>query len=88
MAFAERVKGGSGLVAVSIEPSTVAGLAGVKTTFAFTTSDPQRFYTVYVQDRDWMWVIGYTLAPSGADIPTGATEPGVRGIVESFRFRR
>jgi hypothetical protein len=33
-----------------------------------------------------MWVIGYVLAPSGAEIPPGASEPAVRGIVESFKF--
>jgi len=88
MAFAQRVRGGSGLVAVSIEPTTVAGLASAKTTFKFATSDTQSFYTLYVQDRDWMWIIGYTLAPSGVEAPAGATEQGARGIVESFRFRR
>jgi len=88
MAFAQRAKGGSGLVAVSIEPTTVAGLASAKTTFTFTTSDTQSFYTLYVQDRDWMWIIGYTLAPSGVEAPAGATEQGARGIAESFRFRR
>jgi hypothetical protein len=88
LAFAQRVKGGSGLVAVSTESTTVAGLAGVKTTFKFTTSDTQTFYTLYVQDRDWMWIIGYALAPSGVEAPAGATEQGARGIVESFKFRR
>ena len=88
LAFAQRVKGGLGLVAVSIEPTTVAGLAGVKTTFKFTTSDTQSFYTLYAQDRDWMWVVGYTLAPSGGEVPAGATEAGARGIVGSFGFRR
>ncbi|HEY8786547.1 MAG TPA: hypothetical protein VIN63_08740 [Candidatus Limnocylindria bacterium] len=84
MAYAERMKAGSGPVAVSIEPTTVDGRAGVKTTFKFTPSDAQSFYTLYVQDGDRMWVIGYTL---GSPIPPGATEPSVRGIVDSFRFR-
>ncbi len=84
MAFAQRVKAGSGLVAVSVEPTTVDGRTGVKTTFKFTPSDPQSFYTLYVQDGDRMWLIGYTL---GSPIPPGASEPAVRGIVESFRFR-
>ncbi len=84
MAYAERMKVGSGLVALSIEPTTVDGRAGVKTTFKFTPSDPQGFYTLYVPDGDRMWVIGYTL---GSPIPPGATEPTVRSIVESFRFR-
>jgi hypothetical protein len=85
MAYAERMKAGSGLAAVSIEPTTVDGRAGVKTTFKFTPSDPQSFYTLYVPDADRMWVIGYTL---GSPIPPGATEPAVRGIVESFKFAR
>jgi hypothetical protein len=84
VAYAERMKAGSGLVAVSIEPTTVSGRAGVKTTFKFTPTDPQSFYTVYVPDSDGMWVIGYIL---GSPIPSGATEPAVRSIVESFRFR-
>jgi hypothetical protein len=89
MAYAQRVKGGYGLVAVSVEPTTVDGRAGVKTTFKFTTSDAQSFYTLYVQDDGGrIWTIGYVLAPSGAEIPPGATEPAVRGIVESFRFTR
>lgn len=92
MAYAERMKAGSGLIAVLIEPTTVDGRAGVKTTFKFTTSDTQSFYTLYVPDADRMWVIGYALGstpgPSGAEIPPGATEPGVRGIVESFKFAR
>lgn len=88
MAFAQRVKGGSGLVAVSVDPTTVDGRPGVKTTFKFTTSDTQTFYTLYVQDGDRIWAIGYTLAQSGTQIPAGATEPGVRGIVESFKFAR
>ena len=87
MAYAQRVKGLYGLVAVSVEPTTVDGRAGVKTTFKFTNSDAQSFYTLYVADGDRMWVIGYVLAPSGAEIPPGATEPSVRSIVESFRFR-
>lgn len=87
MAYAQRVKGAYGLVAVSIEPTTVDGRAGVRTTFKFTTNDAQSFYTLYVQDGDRIWTIGYVLAPS-AEIPPGATEPGVRGIVESFKFAR
>jgi hypothetical protein len=85
MAYAERMKAGSGLVAVSIEPTTVDGRAGVKTTLKFTPSDAQSFYALYVLDGDRMWVIGYTL---GSPIPPGATEPAVRGIVESFKFAR
>jgi hypothetical protein len=88
MAYAQRVKGLYGLVVVSVEPATVDGRAGAKTTFKFTSGDTQSFYTLYVQDGDRMWVIGYVLAPSGAEIPPGATEPAVRGIVESLRFVR
>jgi hypothetical protein len=88
MAYAQRVKGAYGLVVVSVEPTTVDGRAGVKTTFKFSNSDPQSFYTLYVQDGDRMWVIGYVLAPATAQIPPGATEPAVRGIVESFKFAR
>jgi hypothetical protein len=85
LAYAERMKAGSGLIAVSIEPTTVDGLSGVKTTFKFTPSDTQTFYELYVQDGDRMWVLGYTL---GSPTPPGATEPAVRGIVESFKFAR
>jgi hypothetical protein len=88
VAYAQRVKGAYGLVVVSVEPTTVDGRAGAKTTFKFTSGDTQSFYTLYVQDGDRMWVIGYVLAPAGAEIPPGATEPAVRGIVESLRFVR
>jgi len=88
MAYAERVKGAYGLIVVSVEPTTVDGRAGAKTTFKFANPDPQTFYTLYVQDGDRMWVIGYVLAPASAQIPPGATEPAVRGIVESFKFAR
>jgi hypothetical protein len=87
-AFAQRVKGGSGLVALSVEPTTVDGRPAAKTTFKFATDNGQSFYTLYVQDGDRMWVIGYVLAPSNLDTPAGATEAGVRGIVESFKFAR
>jgi hypothetical protein len=88
MAFAQRVKGGYGLVPLSVEPTTVDGHAAVKTTFKFVTDNGQSFYTVYVQDGDRIWAIGYFLAPSNLDTPAGATESGVRGIVESFKFAR
>ena len=91
MEYAQRVKGLYGLVVVSVEPTTVDGRAGAKTTFKFTSNDAQSFYTVNVQDGDRMWVIGYVLAPSGAqppELPPGASEPAVRGIVESFKFAR
>jgi hypothetical protein len=85
MAYAQRMKAGSGLVAVSIEPTTVDGRAGVKTTFKFTPSDSQSFYALYVLDGDRMWVIGYYL---GLPVPPGASEPAVRSIAESFKFAR
>jgi len=88
MAFAQRVNGGYGLVPLSVEPTTVDGRAAVKTTFKFATDNGQSFYTVYVQDGDRIWAIGYFLAPSNLDTPAGATEAGVRGIVESFQFAR
>lgn len=88
IAFAQRVKGGSGLVALSVDPTTVDGHAAAKTTFKFATDNGQSFYTVYVQEGDHIWAIGYTLAPSDIETPAGATEAGVRGIVESFRFAR
>ena len=87
IAYAERMKGLYGLVVVSVEPTTVDGRPAAKTTFKFTTNDAQSFYTLNVQDTDRMWVIGYRLAPSGGEIPPGASESAVRSIVESFRFR-
>jgi hypothetical protein len=78
----------AGLVALSVDPTTVDGHAAAKTTFKFATDNGQSFYTVYVQDGDHMWAIGYTLAPSDIETPAGATEPAVRGIVESFKFAR
>lgn len=88
MEYAQRMKGLYGLLVVSVEPTTIEGRAAVKTTFKFASGDPQTFYTLYVQDGDRMWVIGYVLAPASAQIPPGATEPAVRGIVESFKFAR
>jgi len=88
MAYADREKGALGLNSVSIEPTTVDGRTGVKSTFKFATSDPTSFYALYVPDGERMWVIRYFAAPSGMAIPAGATEPAVRGIVESFRFAR
>jgi hypothetical protein len=86
VAYAERLKGAYGIFPVSVEPTTVDGRAGAKTTFKFTASDTQTFYTLYVPDGDRMWVIGYYLAPSG-QAPAGVSEAAVRSIVESFRFR-
>jgi hypothetical protein len=87
VAYAERLKGAYGIFPVSVEPTTLDGHAGAKTIFKFTASDTQTFYTLYVPDGDRIWVIGYYLAPSG-QTPAGATEPAVRGIVESFKFAR
>jgi hypothetical protein len=87
-AYADREKGALGLNVVSVEPATVDGRPAAKTTFKFATSDPTSFYALHVPDGDRMWVIRYFTAPSGMAIPAGATEPAVRGIVESFRFAR
>jgi hypothetical protein len=88
MAYAEREQASLGLISVSIEPTTVDGRAGVKSTFKFATSDPTSMYALYVPDGERMWVVRYFTAPSGMAIPAGATEAGVRSIVESFRFAR
>lgn len=88
MAYAEREKGALGLNVVSVEPATVDGRTGAKTTFKFASSDPTSFYALYVPDGERMWIIRYFTAPSGMAIPAGATEPAVRGIVESLRFAR
>lgn len=88
MAYAEREKGALGLNVVSIEPATVDGRTGAKTTLKFASSDPTSFYALYVPDGGRIWVIRYFTAPSGTAIPAGATESAVRGIVESFRFAR
>jgi hypothetical protein len=87
-AYAERRQGWMGLYVVSIEPTTVDGRAGAKTTFKSTPSDASSSYFLYVADGDRMWVIGYFLTWPGGEVPTGATEEGVRSIVESFRFAR
>jgi hypothetical protein len=88
MAYAERRKGWMGLSVASIEPTTVDGRTGAKTTLRVTPSDAGSFYFLYVPDGDRMWVIGYFLTWPGGEVPAGATEEGVRSIVESFRFAR
>lgn len=88
MAYAEREKGALGLNPISVEPTTVDGRAGAKTTFKFTSNDPTSIYALYIPDGDRMWVIRYFTGPPGIPIPAGATEAAVRGIVESFRFAR
>jgi hypothetical protein len=88
MAYADREQGALGLNVVSIEPATVDGRAGVKTTFKFASNDPTSMYALYVPAGQRMWVIRYFTAPQGATVPAGATEAAVRGIVESFRFAR
>ena len=87
-AFADREKGGFGMPVVSVEPTTVDGRPGAKTTFKFATGDPTSFYSLYVPDGERMWIIRYFTAPTGTTPPAGATEAGVRSIVESFRFAR
>jgi hypothetical protein len=88
MAYAERVKNGFGLTAVSVEPTTVDGRAGAKTTFKFFQADAKTFYALYVADGDRMWIISYILGQPGDPVPAGATEEGLRSIVESFKFAR
>jgi hypothetical protein len=88
MAYADRVKGGFGLTVVSVEPTTVDGRAGAKTTFKFFQADAKTFYALYVADGDRMWVISYVLGQPTDPIPPGTTEEGLRSIVESFKFAR
>jgi hypothetical protein len=88
MAFAEHEKNGLGLNVVSIEPSTVDGRAAAKTTFKFYQADSKTFYTSYVADGDRIWVIRYFLAQPTDQVPAGATDEGVRSIVESFKFAK
>jgi hypothetical protein len=87
-AYAERVKGAFGLTVVSVEPTTVDGRAGAKTTFKFFQADAKTFYTLYVADGDRIWIIGYILGSPTDPVPAGTTEEGLRSIVESFRFAR
>jgi hypothetical protein len=88
MAYADRQKGGFGLVVVSVEPTTVEGRAGAKTTFKFYQADAKTFYALYVPDGERMWVISYFLGQPTDPVPAGATDDGLRSIVESFKFAR
>lgn len=88
MAYAEREKGSLGLNVVSIEPITVDGHAAAKTTFKFHQPDSKTFYALYVTDGDRIWLVRYFLAQPTDPVPAGATEAGVRSIVESFKFAR
>ena len=72
---------------VSVEPTTRRRTAWRETP-QFTTDDSTTVYSLYVPDGERMWVIRYFTAPPGTAPPAGATEPAVRGIVESFRFAR
>jgi hypothetical protein len=87
MAYAEREKGSLGLNVVSIEPTTVDGRAAAKATFKFYP-DTKTFYALYVTDGDRIWLIRYFLGQTTDPVPAGATEEGLRSIVESFRFAR
>jgi len=87
MAYAEREKGAYGLNVVAIEPTTIDGRAAAKTTFKFYP-DSKTFYALYVTDGDRIWLIRYFLGQTTDPVPAGATEEGVRSIVESFRFAR
>jgi len=88
LAYAERQKAMFGLIAVSVEPTTVDGRVGAKTTLKFTQADTKTSYAFTVADGDRIWVIRYFLAQATDQVPAGATEEGVRSIVESFRFAR
>ena len=88
LAYAERQKAMFGLIAVSVEPTTVDGRVGAKTTLKFTQADTKTSYALTVADGDRIWVIRYFLAQPTDQVPAGATEEGVRSIVESFRFPR
>ena len=88
MAFADRQKGGFGLVVVSTEPTTVDGRPAVKVTFKSFQADAKTFYSLYVADGDRIWVVSYVLGQPSDPVPAGATEGGLRSIVESFRFAR
>jgi len=88
LAYAERQKAMFGLIAVSVEPTTVDGRVGAKTTLKFTQADTKTSYALTVADGDRIWVIRYFLAQPTDQVPAGATEEGVRSIVESFKFAR
>lgn len=88
MAYADREKGSLGVNVVSIEPTTVDGRTAAKTTFKFFQADSKTFYALYVPDGDRIWLVRYFLAQPTDPVPAGATEAGVRSIVESFRFAR
>jgi hypothetical protein len=87
-AYAEREKGALGLNVVSIEATTVDGHAAVKMTLKFFQPDAKTFYALYVPEGDRIWVIRYFLGQPTDPVPAGATEEGVRSIVESFKFAR
>jgi hypothetical protein len=88
LAYAERKQGMFGLVVVGIEPTTVDGRVGAKTTFKSYQADSKTSYALTVADGDRIWVIRYFLAQPTDQVPAGATEEGVRSIVESFKFAR
>jgi hypothetical protein len=88
IAYAERQKGMFGLIVVSVEPTTVDGRVGAKTTLKFTQSDLKTSYALTVADGDRIWVIRYFLAQPTDQVPGGATDEAVRSIVESFKFAR
>lgn len=88
MAYAEREKGMYGLTVVSVEPTTVDGRPGAKTTFKFIQADARTFYALYVADGDRMWVVRYVLGHPSDPVPAGATDEGLRSIVESFKFAK
>ncbi|MDQ2914054.1 MAG: hypothetical protein M3T56_12460 [Chloroflexota bacterium] len=88
MAYADRVKNSFGLTIVSVEPTTVDGRAGAKTTLKHYQADSKTFYALHVADGDRMWMVRYFLGQPTDPVPAGATDEGVRSIVESFKFAR
>ena len=88
LAYAERQKGMFGLTAVSVEPTTVDGRAAAKTTLKFFQADSKTSYALTIADGDRIWVIRYFLGQPSDPVPAGATEEGLRNLVESFKFAR
>lgn len=87
IAYAERQKGAFGNPVVSVEPTTVDGRSGARTTWKHTASDTRTFYELYVADGDRMWVVGFYLTRDPTAVRPAASDEAMRSIVESFRFR-
>jgi hypothetical protein len=87
-AYAEREKHALGLNVLAVEPATIDGRAGAKTTFKFHPADSKTFHALYVTDGDRIWLVRFFLGRPTDPVPAGATDEGVRSIVESFKFAR